>query len=724
MKRRSALRGIAGALLVVAFVLLALGAIEARGAHAEAPGRRGSEPVRVPAQPNPTPESAPAAKRRLLEVVAPERVPSGREVAILLRGDAIDPATATLKIDGASQPVSFHRRGSDEIEATLGPLAPGPHHLLASIAGEAPVRAALEAEAPPVAFVAGAAQALVADALAVQGFARRPWSSGALPDDAALVVVTGSGFDATEAARAVRSGAGLLIVGRDAAEHAAAGALASSLPARVKRREPRASTGQPGDAGGQPRPSPSEPPPPAEPPKGAPPAPTEVESATVAVALVIDRSGSMAGEKMRLAKQSAIATAEVLAPDDLLAVVAFNEAPTLVMPLGVVGAPETVRNRVASLAVGGGTRFFEALEMAADQLRRAKAAIRHVVLLTDGDAQDRFIRPFPTFVGQTLVSAGISLSTVYIAGDEAGTSDPEFTGLLAQWGRGRTYPATASEIPAIVTAEVRRVAGLPAGGSRRGGKTSEPPKTPPRPAPTPPPPQPKPPDEDVEVVAVPSCAAVEGLDLAGLPRVRVDVALDPRPGAAIALRGAGSDGPPLAALRAAGKGSVALLALDEGALARWSGDPRLQRLLAGLASAVARVREAGAAGAPFEVRIDGEALVRGDDRLGLLPEATTAPRERLRSGIDRVSLPASLSGSTRVLPDGRRVSSLRDDPSALASRLVVAPAAPAREKPAPTASRPSDPGAPPPSPPLRAVACWIGAAVAIALAALAFRLAD
>ena len=51
----------------------------------------------------------------------------------------------------------------------------------------------------------------------------------------------------------------------------------------------------------------------------------------VAMALVIDRSGSMTGLPLEMAKQAAKATADTLAGDDLLEVIAFDSQPTRIV---------------------------------------------------------------------------------------------------------------------------------------------------------------------------------------------------------------------------------------------------------------------------------------------------------------------------------------------------------------------------------------------------------
>ncbi|MEZ0273259.1 MAG: VWA domain-containing protein, partial [Roseimicrobium sp.] len=62
-------------------------------------------------------------------------------------------------------------------------------------------------------------------------------------------------------------------------------------------------------------------------------APDEEEKQSSALALVIDRSGSMSGEKLEMAKSAAIATAEVLTRNDSIGVYAFDSELHVVSPM-------------------------------------------------------------------------------------------------------------------------------------------------------------------------------------------------------------------------------------------------------------------------------------------------------------------------------------------------------------------------------------------------------
>src|SRR6266567_1260226 len=81
----------------------------------------------------------------------------------------------------------------------------------------------------------------------------------------------------------------------------------------------------------------------------APPRPEE--RVPLRIALVVDRSGSMAGSKLEVAKQCARYLAHRLHASDLLSVVAFDDAVDLVAPLGAASSHTEVA--IASLQPGG-----------------------------------------------------------------------------------------------------------------------------------------------------------------------------------------------------------------------------------------------------------------------------------------------------------------------------------------------------------------------------------
>lgn len=113
-------------------------------------------------------------------------------------------------------------------------------------------------------------------------------------------------------------------------------------------------------------------------------APDEEEKQSAAVALVIDRSGSMAGEKLEMAKSAAIATAEVLGRNDSIGVYAFDSEAHVVAPMTRLTSTGAVAGQIAAVASGGGTNLQPAFEQARTALQRVKAKVKHMIILTDG----------------------------------------------------------------------------------------------------------------------------------------------------------------------------------------------------------------------------------------------------------------------------------------------------------------------------------------------------
>lgn len=113
-------------------------------------------------------------------------------------------------------------------------------------------------------------------------------------------------------------------------------------------------------------------------------APDEEEKQSAAVALILDRSGSMAGEKLEMAKGASIATAEVLGRNDHLGVYAFDTEVKVVAPMARLTSTSAVSGQISALTAGGGTNLEPAFLQAREALRRVKAKVKHMIILTDG----------------------------------------------------------------------------------------------------------------------------------------------------------------------------------------------------------------------------------------------------------------------------------------------------------------------------------------------------
>jgi Ca-activated chloride channel family protein len=105
------------------------------------------------------------------------------------------------------------------------------------------------------------------------------------------------------------------------------------------------------------------------------------------IALVIDRSGSMSGEKLDAAKDAARFLVQRLGADDRLAIVTFDDDVDLVLPLGPVETA-TAEQAIASIHCGGSTNLSGGWLKGIEELGRGADtdALRRVLLLTDGQA--------------------------------------------------------------------------------------------------------------------------------------------------------------------------------------------------------------------------------------------------------------------------------------------------------------------------------------------------
>ncbi len=170
----------------------------------------------------------------------------------------------------------------------------------------------------------------------------------------------------------------------------------------------------------------------------------------VAMALVIDRSGSMSGMPLEMAKQAAKATADTLQADDLLEVIAFDSQPTRVVKMTPAKHRARIQNDISRVQAGGGTEIFSALDAGYQTLTVTRARRKHVILLTDGQAPQNGIRD----LCQQMASEGITISTVGL-----GTGvDETLLRSMSDLGGGRFYKVLDPQsLPKVFTRETEMV---------------------------------------------------------------------------------------------------------------------------------------------------------------------------------------------------------------------------------------------------------------------------
>lgn len=175
---------------------------------------------------------------------------------------------------------------------------------------------------------------------------------------------------------------------------------------------------------------------------------------SVAMVLVIDRSGSMAGMKIRLAREAAIATLNVLGAKDLVGVVAFDHRAQVAVELTPAANRSRIEQLISRIESDGGTEIVAALEMGNDMLCDARAKVKHMILLSDGQAgRDRL-----EDVLQQSAVCNITISVVGIGSDV----DRGMMELIRERAQGRSYYTTdPNDLPRIFTKEAATVARPP-----------------------------------------------------------------------------------------------------------------------------------------------------------------------------------------------------------------------------------------------------------------------
>ncbi len=170
----------------------------------------------------------------------------------------------------------------------------------------------------------------------------------------------------------------------------------------------------------------------------------------LALVVCLDRSYSMKGRQMELAKAATRAALALLEEQHQFGVIAFDSQPHETVPLQQVRSRRRAEDLIDRIQASGQTNIYPALAIAFRWLQNAESKSRHVILLSDGDTTPA---DFERLV-KRMVEAHISVSTVAI-GREA---DRELMANIARWGKGRAYYAEdPANVPQIFIEDTQNV---------------------------------------------------------------------------------------------------------------------------------------------------------------------------------------------------------------------------------------------------------------------------
>jgi uncharacterized membrane protein len=315
--------------------------------------------------------------------------------------------------------------------------------------------------------------------------------------------------------------------------------------------------------------------------------PERSDEATLALALAIDKSGSMAGPKMELTKEAARATVEMMPPADQIAVTVFDSQATAVVRLQRASNRVRILGDIGRIQASGGTNILAGLREALDELVPARARKKHVILLSDGQSA---VEGIPDLV-DAAAAQKITISAIGV-GEGA---DAQLLQMIATRGGGRFYQTRdPASIPRIFSRETSQV-------SRRSVV-----------------------EEPTPVHVEKRAELLAGVPLAGAPPLGGYTVTRARPRAELLLSAPG--GAPLLARWQVGLGQVAAWTSDvrprwSAAWMRWSAFPKFW---AQVTRSVMRRRAANHF--PLRTTLDGDRVTASVDAVGA--------DDRFLSGLD------------------------------------------------------------------------------------------
>ncbi|MBM3784250.1 MAG: VWA domain-containing protein [Acidobacteria bacterium] len=149
------------------------------------------------------------------------------------------------------------------------------------------------------------------------------------------------------------------------------------------------------------------------------------------VVLIVDKSSSMEGRKMELARVASIGVIENLRPVDLVGVLIFDNSFQWAVPIRKAEDRQMIKRLVAGITPDGGTQIAPALAEAYRKTVPVKATFKHVVLLTDGISEEGD----SLGLAKEAVTQNVTISTVGLGQDV----NRAYLEKIAAFSKGKSY---------------------------------------------------------------------------------------------------------------------------------------------------------------------------------------------------------------------------------------------------------------------------------------------
>ncbi|MDY6862291.1 MAG: VWA domain-containing protein [Thermodesulfobacteriota bacterium] len=186
----------------------------------------------------------------------------------------------------------------------------------------------------------------------------------------------------------------------------------------------------------------------------APEQPGNAERPPANLAIVLDRSGSMSGQKLEKAKDAAIFALRRLGPQDIFSVIVYDHNVKTIVPAQSARNVEWIESRIKEIRPGGNTALFGGVSQGASEIRKnlKRKYVHRIILLSDGIANVGPSSPEDLGrLGAALLKEDISVTTIGVGTDY----NEDLMTNLSQNSDGNTYFVESSmDLPRIFAAEL------------------------------------------------------------------------------------------------------------------------------------------------------------------------------------------------------------------------------------------------------------------------------
>ena len=180
---------------------------------------------------------------------------------------------------------------------------------------------------------------------------------------------------------------------------------------------------------------------------------SEKKRAAVNVAIVLDRSGSMQGDKIKKAKEAAISAVDRLASQDIVSVITYDSNVQVLVTATKATDKAAIKEKIASITIGGNTALFAGVSKGAAEVRKFldEEKVNRIILLSDGLANVGPSSPGELgALGVSLMKDQIAVSTLGLG---LGYNEDLMMKLALKSGGNHVFIENASELADIFNKE-------------------------------------------------------------------------------------------------------------------------------------------------------------------------------------------------------------------------------------------------------------------------------